>query len=141
MRKKPLEIFVDGASKGNPGEAGVGIVICQNGEVEKNISRYIGQATNNVAEYMALIFALQQALMDKATEVLIKTDSQLLCNQINKEFKVKNANLKPLFSQAEHLIGAFESFKIVHIPREMNKGADKLATKAIREQAKMTARH
>jgi len=134
--RKSLEIYIDGASQGNPGKSAVGIIICQDGDVKKNISKFLGEATNNVAEYMALIFALQEALIDKATDVLIKTDSQLLCNQINKEFKVKNANLKPLFAQAEYLIGTFKNFKIVHIPRTMNKGADKLATKAIREQAR-----
>lgn len=139
MKTKSLEIFIDGASEGNPGKSGIGIIFCQNGEVQKNISRYLGVATNNVAEYMALIFALQEALIQKAKNVLVKTDSQLLCNQINKEFKVKNANLKSLFAQAEHLIGAFENFEIVHIPREINKGADKLATKAIREQARVAA--
>lgn len=141
MKKRSLEIYIDGASEGNPGKSGVGAIICEEGQVTKNISKYIGEATNNVAEYLALIFALQEALMIRASDVIVKTDSQLLCNQINKSFKVKSGNLKIFFEQAQHLISGFDGFKIVHIPRTENKGADKLATKAIREQAKVTARH
>ncbi len=141
MKKRSLEIHIDGASEGNPGKSGIGVVISEDGEVINNISKYIGETTNNVAEYMALIFALQEALIIRASEVIVKTDSQLLCNQINKSFKVKSGNLKALFEQAQHMISGFDGFKIVHIPREQNKGADKLATKAIREQAKVTARH
>lgn len=139
MKKLSLEIYIDGASEGNPGKSGVGAIICEDGQVVKNISKYIGEATNNVAEYLALIFALQEALMSRASDVIVKTDSELLCNQINKNFKVKSSNLKVFFEQAQHLISGFDRFKIEHIPRTANKGADKLATKAIREQAKVTA--
>lgn len=139
MRNRALEIYIDGASKGNPGDSGIGVVICEDGDVTKNISKYIGNATNNIAEYVALIFALQEALIQDAAEVKVKTDSQLLFNQINKSYKVKNKNLKLFFEQAQHLISGFKDFKIEHIPRTMNKGADKLATKAVREQAKMAA--
>src|SRR3989338_2057883 len=116
-------MYIDGASEGNPGKAGIGVVICEEAQVIKNLSKFIGQATNNVAEYAALIFALQEALMQGATNVEIKTDSQLLANQINKRYKVKNTNLKLFFEQAQHLISGFENFKIDYIPRTMNKGA------------------
>ena len=139
LKNRSLEIYIDGASKGNPGKSGIGVVINEDGQVIKNIYKFIGEATNNIAEYVALIFALQEALMQRASRVEIKTDSQLLCNQINGKFKVKNANLKLFFQQAQHLISGFENFRIEHIPREMNKGADKLATKAIKEQAKTIA--
>ena len=74
---KALEIYIDGASKGNPGPSGIGVVICQGEDTLKNISSYIGNATNNIAEYTALIYALQEALVLKAEAVTIKTDSQL----------------------------------------------------------------
>lgn len=133
---KQLEIYIDGAAKGNPGHAGVGVVICRDGEVIKNIANYIGNATNNVAEYMALIYALQEALILKAEDLNIKTDSQLLYRQIKKEYKVKHPNIAPLYKQAEHLISAFRQVSIRHIPREENRGADKLANKAIKEALK-----
>jgi len=129
---KTLELFIDGASQGNPGEAGVGVVICNNGEVIKNFSKPIGATTNNVAEYYALIYGLQEALFLQAREVIVNTDSELLAKQLNKDYKVKNASLKPLFAQAQHLLSGFSSFRINQIPRTQNKGADKLATKAIK---------
>lgn len=128
-----LEIYIDGAAKGNPGDAGTGVVICQNGEVIKNLSNYIGQATNNVAEYTALIHALEEALILKAESLNINTDSELLYRQIKKEYKVKNPNILGLYRQAVHLISVFKSVNIKHISRENNRGADKLATKAIKK--------
>lgn len=133
MSYKSLELFTDGASQGNPGEAGVGVVICSNGEVIKNFSQTIGIATNNVAEYYALIYGLQEALMLQAAEVIINTDSELLAKQLSNDYKVKNASLKPLFAQVQHLLSGFKSVKINQIPRRQNKGADKLATKAIKK--------
>jgi len=131
-------MYIDGASKGNPGLSGVGVIICNGEEVIKNIAKCIGEATNNFAEYMALIYGLQEALILRADEVEVKTDSQLLFRQITKQYKVKNANIKPLYEQAAHLISGFSRFDIDFISRSENKGADKLATKAIRkEQAKM----
>jgi ribonuclease HI len=123
-----FEIHIDGASKGNPGPAGVGAVICQGGRVLKNISEYIGNTTNNVAEYTALIYALQEALILKGESLDIRTDSELLYRQIKKEYKVKNPNIAGLYRQAVHLMSAFKEVAICHIPREENKGADKLAT-------------
>ncbi len=133
---KLIDVYIDGASKGNPGPAGVGVIICQEGVVLKNISNYIGNTTNNFAEYTALIFALQEALIIKADELNINTDSQLLCRQINGEYKVKSPNILGLYNQARHLISAFKKVSINHIPREMNSGADKLATQAVRKALK-----
>jgi ribonuclease HI len=133
-----LEIYIDGASKGNPGHAGIGVVICRDGEVIENISRYIGEGTNNFAEYTALIYALQESLKLKADSVKIKTDSELLCRQINKEYKVRNLHLIGLYNQVSHLIAAFAGFSIQHIPREHNCGADKLATLAVKEHLRKT---
>jgi len=133
---KELEIYVDGASKGNPGPSGIGVVVCGDGQTIKNISAYIGNTTNNIAEYTALIYGLQEALKLKAEILKIKTDSQFLYRQINKVYKVKNPNILGLYNQVLHLMEAFKGVSITNIPREDNRGADKLATKAIKEQLK-----
>ncbi len=126
-----LEVYIDGASQGNPGHSGVGIVIFHHGLRIKNISNYIGKATNNVAEYTALIYALEEALLLKAKSLKINTDSQLLARQLNKIYKVKHAGIIGLFNRATHLLTGFEKVVVNHIPREENKLADKLATQAI----------
>jgi ribonuclease HI len=133
---KELEIYIDGASKGNPGPSGIGVVICRTGETVKNISSYIGNATNNVAEYTALIYALQEALILKAESVKINTDSQLLYRQIKKIYRIKNPNITGLYNQALHLMSAFRQVLINNIPRQDNRGADKLATQAIKKELK-----
>lgn len=127
-----LEIYIDGASKGNPGHSGVGIVIYRDGLPVKNISNYIGIATNNVAEYTALIYALEEALLLKAQSLKINTDSQLLARQLNKIYKVKHTGIINLYKQATHLLTGFEKVLINHIPREENSLADKLATEAVK---------
>jgi len=128
-----LEIYIDGASKGNPGESGVGVVVYHNGALIKNISSYIGCATNNVAEYTALIFALEEALLLKANSLMINTDSQLLARQLNKIYKVKNEGILNLYNRAVHLLSGFEKVVINHIEREKNTLADKLATEAVKK--------
>ena len=137
---KTLDIFIDGACSGNPGIAAIGVVISKKEKVIKNISQAIGHATNNVAEYAALIYGLQEALILKAEQVRIYTDSELLCNQIKGSYKIKNPNLKFLSLLVRHLLKGFKKAEIKQIPREENQGADKLAAKAIKEeQAKMIA--
>ena len=131
-----LEIYIDGASKGNPGPSGVGVVICQGEETIKNVSSYIGNATNNIAEYTALIYALQEALKLKADTLKINTDSQLLHRQLCKIYKVKNPNILGLYNQVVHLLSLFKEVSINNIPREDNKGADKLATLAVKKHLK-----
>lgn len=133
---RELEIYIDGASKGNPGPSGIGVVICQDRQVLKNISNYIGSSTNNLAEYTALIYALQEALILRAKSLKINTDSELLYRQIKKEYKVRNHNILGLYNQVLHLMSAFKEVSIKHISREENKGADKLATRAIKEATK-----
>ncbi|MDD5565556.1 MAG: ribonuclease HI family protein [Candidatus Omnitrophica bacterium] len=128
---RELTIYIDGASKGNPGPSGIGVVICEKGETIKNVSSYIGKGTNNVAEYTALIFGLQQALILKAEKVRVHSDSQLLCRQLKGEYKIKNQNLIGLYNQAVRLIAAFKDVEIKNIPRQQNKGADKLANQAV----------
>jgi ribonuclease HI len=133
---KELELYIDGASKGNPGPSGIGVVICKDGQTIKNIASFIGNTTNNIAEYTALIYGLQEGLMLKAESLKINTDSQLLYRQINKVYKIKNPNLLGLYNQAVHLLLNFKEVKINHISRQGNRGADKLANKAIKEAVK-----
>ena len=133
---KELEIFIDGASKGNPGPSGIGVVILQGNETIGNIPTFIGNTTNNVAEYTALIYGLQEALKLKAESIKINTDSQLLHRQLNKTYKVKSPNIIGLHNQVTHLLSGFRHISITNIPRENNKGADKLATLAIKKQLK-----
>lgn len=128
-----LKIYIDGASKGNPGHSGIGIVIYRDGQVLKRISNYIGKTTNNVAEYTALIYALEEAMLLKARNLEINTDSQLLARQINGIYKVKHEGLKGLYERAVRLLGGFEKVMVTHIPREKNTCADKLATAVIKE--------
>jgi len=131
-----LDIYIDGASKGNPGPSGIGIIIIKDGSIIKEIGRFIGPATNNIAEYTALIHALQEGLLLKADAVMIRSDSELLCRQLNKSYKVKSANIIGLYAQAENLLNGFKEVSIQHIPREQNAHADKLATQAVKEALK-----
>ncbi len=127
-----LIIYIDGASKGNPGEAAVGILIKDSqGSILKKISKSVGVVTNNTAEYYALIYALQEALMLKAQVLTVYTDSQLISNQVKGNFKVKNNNLKILHSQVLHLLKGFKKVYLRDIKREENKEADKLANQGL----------
>jgi ribonuclease HI len=135
-----LEIFVDGACSGNPGPAGIGIVINRDGMTIKKISKAIGEATNNIAEYSALIYALQEAMVLKAKKLKIFTDSELLFRHVTGVYKVKNEKLKFLFDQVRHLMQGFDHVDIAHVRRENNKEADKLAAQSLKiKQAKMVA--
>ncbi|MFA5115463.1 MAG: ribonuclease HI family protein [Candidatus Omnitrophota bacterium] len=133
---KQLEIHIDGASSGNPGPAGVGVVICDGSRVIKNISEYIGHATNNVAEYSALICALKQAAALKAENVIINTDSQLLYRQLKKEYRIKDERLRLLYREVLELMKPFKGVSLRNIPREENQGADKLAGLAIKGESR-----
>jgi ribonuclease HI len=130
-----LQINIDGASKGNPGEAGIGVVIKDgSGFLIEEISRYIGRATNNMAEYTALIFALKRAEELKAEAICVYTDSQLVARQVEGSYQVKNHFLRLLYEQVKLLGANFKSFQINFICREENKRADELATKAVKQQ-------
>ena len=137
---KELELYIDGACHGNPGPAAIGVAVMKYGKVVKKISQDIGQGTNNIAEYTALIFGLQEALIQKAEKVRVHTDSELLYHQIKGTYKIKNENLKFLHAQVKHLLEGFKTIEMKYIPREENKEADNLAAKALqKEQAKMVA--
>ncbi len=133
-----LEIYIDGASSGNPGPAGIGVVVLRDNYPIKNISEPIGYTTNNIAEYTALIWALQEALIQKVDKIKVNTDSLLLANHLNKKYKIKEPRLKVLYNQVIHLLSGFGEVEINYIRRDENKGADKLAKRAIEEQTKMT---
>ena len=122
-----LEIFTDGACSGNPGPAAIGVVIKSEGTTIKEISHFIGNATNNIAEYTALIWALQEALGLQADEVFVKTDSELMYRQIIGKYKVKHEGIKPLFEKVGSLVVRFKRAEFKHVPREQNQEADKLA--------------
>lgn len=130
---KKVVIYSDGASKGNPGDAGIGVVISDTeGNVLREVAEYIGKQTNNVAEYSALIRGLEEAADLGATQVAICTDSELLARQLAGVYKVKSPNLKPLFEQAVMILRAFERVTISHVVRELNKRADELANEGVR---------
>ncbi len=125
---------IDGASSGNPGDASIGVVIKDKRKTyQETISQYIGLATNNVAEYRALLMALKRANELKTEKFFVKSDSELLVKQIKGIYKVKNDALKELNSLALSLINKIKIFSIEHVRREYNKEADKLAKQAITE--------
>jgi ribonuclease HI len=130
-------LMVDGAARGNPGEAGCGAAICdEQGAVVEELSRYLGHATNNVAEYQALLIGLEALLKSGKKRVRVQSDSQLLVRQLNGEYRVKDEKLRTLFQRAINLLRQFKSYRIVHVPREQNKIADRLANKAIDDALK-----
>jgi ribonuclease HI len=133
MQTKNLIIFTDGVAVPNPGKAGIGVVIKnEQGELIDSISRPIGYATNNHAEYQAIISALERAIILGAEQVAVRSDSELMVNQINSRYKVKNAALKPLHQKVKQLQNRFKSFKIIHVPREQNREADNLAGNSLK---------
>lgn len=127
-----MTLYVDGASRGNPGPAGIGVVLYDGGNrVVQSYGRYIGETTNNVAEYTALLYGLQEAISHQAVSLRVRTDSELLARQIQGRYKVKEPRLKALCDQVFHLIPTFRSFAIDHLPRTKNREADRLANQAI----------
>ena len=126
-----IEVFIDGASRGNPGESGAGVVINYEDGRKREIINYLGQGTNNQAEYKALLIALGSLKDKKNSEIVIYTDSQLVANQINGLWKVKDLSLKTLFSKARKQIEQFSNLTLKHIKREHNKEADKRANDSI----------
>ena len=129
--KKMLTLFVDGAARGNPGPAGIGIRIEENGDLVQETSDYLGEATNNAAEYTALIRGLELVHEIGASGVDVISDSELVVRQMNGEYKVKNAGLRPLFDQAQELSSGFDAFTITHVRRSENADADRLANEGI----------
>ena len=132
----PLRLHVDGASRGNPGEAGFGVhVATADGSEVASLFGYLGRATNNVAEYQALLHGLRFALDRGAREVEVFSDSELLVRQLAGRYRVKHPGLQPLFREAQALLSRFERFRVSHVPREQNREADALANRAVDTRA------
>ena len=127
-----LIIHTDGASRGNPGKAGIGVAIFdKNYHLLEELCKFIGESTNNVAEYQAMILAAQKAVAYNARRVTFKTDSELLVRQLNGAYRVKSQNILPLYHELTILLGKIPEWKIQHVRREENVCADALANQGI----------
>lgn len=125
-------MYTDGASRGNPGEAGAGFWIeDESGNLLAEVSRYVGTATNNVAEYMAVVWGLEEAAKMGIDHLVVKTDSELVARHIQGLYRVKNEGLKPLYERVMKALRLFENWEIMAIPRERNSRADRLANLGI----------
>lgn len=123
-----VTINCDGAARGNPGPAGAGaVVVDENGTVLAEVAEGLGETTNNVAEYTAVIRGLEEAERLGAREVLLRSDSQLLINQLTGRYRVKAPHLQPLHRRVRELMQVFERIDLEHVPRERNAAADALA--------------
>lgn len=125
-------LHTDGGARGNPGPAGIGVLLTDgNGEVLGEIAEGIGEATNNIAEYKALIAGLELALDKGVTDLEIAVDSELVVHQVKGEWKIKNDRLRALAVKARGLMNKFDSANIKHVRREENEGADRLANQGM----------
>lgn len=132
-----LFIHADGASRGNPGEAGAGAVISDSrGRTLKELKCFLGMTSNNVAEYQALILALEKALELGARSITVFLDSELVVRQIRGEYRVREPHLKTLHQKAQEILNHFSQYSILSIPREENRRADQLANEAIDQKVK-----
>ncbi len=129
---RSLILHIDGAARGNPGPAGIGVVLWDEaGAFREEHHAYIGEATNNVAEYEALLFGARKAKELGYAAVKVFSDSELLVRQIRGQYRVKNPRLRVLYDQVQDLVRSFDAFEIAHVGRGMNARADLLANKAI----------
>ncbi len=129
-------LYCDGASRGNPGPAGAGAVLTDpQGEIQAQVIEYLGVATNNVAEYRALLLGLKKAQDLGVTKIRVFADSELLVRQINGSYRVKAPHLLPLWQEAKKELQKFKAHAITHVPREENAPADGLANQAIDRKA------
>ncbi|HEY2988039.1 MAG TPA: ribonuclease HI family protein [Candidatus Binatia bacterium] len=134
-------LMVDGASRGNPGEAGCGAVIFDDtGKTVRELCRYLGRATNNVAEYAALLMGLEEVLRLGAMRLRVESDSELLVRQLNGVYRVKDEKLRRLHERAQELLRRLDSYRIIHVRREFNRIADRLANQAIDEAPRKTSK-
>lgn len=134
-RRDALLLYCDGGARGNPGPAAIGAVLLDPSTRPParlaTVSRRIGIATNNVAEYEALIAGLEAARDFPAREIRVRADSQLLIRQLEGRYKVKHAGLRPLFERARALLAAYDRVDLQHVPREHNTDADALVNAAL----------
>ena len=130
--KRRAVIFCDGASRGNPGEAGAGVAMWdESGESLGTVSLYLGRRTNNQAEYRGAIAALEAALGVGAREVVLNLDSELVVRQLSGRYRVRNPRLMPLHKRILDLRSRFQRVTVRHVPREQNRVADRLANEAL----------
>ncbi len=128
-------LYTDGGSRGNPGPAGIGIVLLrERGDVCCAGGRFLGECTNNVAEYRALIWGLKTAVNCGVTDLLVRADSELVVKQMRGEYRVKHPGLQPLFARAKDLARELSSVRYEHVRREANTHADELANAAMDAQ-------
>ena len=134
--EEELHLHIDGASRGNPGEAGFGVYVTSpSGDELASLYGYLGRASNNVAEYEALLHALRYSLGRGARRVKVFSDSELVVRQMAGQYRVKHPDMQKLYAQARGLLGRFERVDIAHVRREQNKDADRLANQALDEKA------
>ena len=129
---KKIFIYTDGASRGNPGPCSIGLQIFNpKQDLIYEEGAYLGENTNNFAEYSAVVRALELAVKNQVQEIHLFSDSELLVRQLQKRYKVKSSNIKPLFKKCENLLAYIPVSYFEHIPREKNSGADALANQAL----------
>jgi ribonuclease HI len=132
LKEADLCLYIDGASRGNPGEAGAGVWMAdKEGRKVTEMNRYLGHRTNNEAEYWALLFGLREAKRLGGKSIRIFTDSELVARQVRGLYRVKNPNLKVLHAAVLKRLAEFLSYTIESIPREENREADRLANQAV----------
>ncbi len=134
-RAKRTRLYTDGAARGNPGPAGAGaVIVSPDGHIVAKIGKFLGDSTNNVAEYMGLILGLRRAKAMGIRELDVYSDSELLVRQLSGDYAVKAEHLRPLHDEAKSLLGAFSTIQVRHIPREENAQADAMSNRAIDER-------
>lgn len=131
-----LHVYVDGASRGNPGPAAIGVVVLtREGRKVAAFGEAIGEATNNFAEYTALVHALRMLSVFEVDRLRVYTDSELMASQVNGDYRVKEKSLRSLCAQALSMLRRYRGFEVAHIPRENNIDADLLANRALNEDS------
>lgn len=128
-------IYTDGAARGNPGPAGLGAILrdAETGAILAELARFLGIRTNNYAEWTAVEEALREALRLGASQVDLRMDSELVARQISGRYRVRHADLKPIHARVMAMLGQLDGYTVGHVPRELNKDADRLSNVAIDE--------
>ena len=134
-------LFADGGSRGNPGPAAsAAVLLGSEGELLEEISAYLGTATNNVAEWTALVLGLEAARKLGVRRLAVRLDSELVVRQLRGEYRVKHVGLQPLYQRAVRLLRAFERVDIGHVPRKQNEVADRLVNRVLDQEAHVPAK-
>ena len=135
MQIQEAKLFTDGGSRGNPGPSAIAFAICEmDGSVVEKSGDYIGETTNNQAEYQALKMGLKRAAELEIKQLIVNMDSELVVKQINGLYKIKNAELLPHYQEVKQLAGKFEEITFQHVPRALNAIADKEVNRILDQQ-------